>query len=81
MKKHKTFPQFKKHLKNFIMLSLLLFLTMLIFSSLFVIFDDPTGLFTFQVPIIVHYAGIFISVMMMVMGTYYLRALKSFKLK
>lgn len=81
MKKHKTFPQFKKHLKNFVMLSILLFLTILIFSSLFIVFDDPSGLFTFKVPLIVHYLGIFISTMMMIMGIYYLRALKNFKLK
>jgi uncharacterized membrane protein (DUF485 family) len=81
MKKNKTFPEFKKHLKHYIMLSLLLFLMMLIFSSLFIIFDDPTDLFTFQVPLSLHYAGIFVSVMMMIMGMYYLRALKTLKIK
>ncbi|MCI5051239.1 MAG: hypothetical protein MRY57_02940, partial [Candidatus Pacebacteria bacterium] len=64
MKKHKNPAELKKHLKNFLMISLLLFLTMLIFSSLFVVFDDPTGLFTFKVPIGIHYAGMFISTMM-----------------
>jgi ACR3 family arsenite efflux pump ArsB len=81
MKKNKTLPELKKHLKHFIMLSLLLSLTILIFSSLFIIFDDPSGIFTLSVPLIVYYAGMFVSVMMMVIGVYYLRALKSLKLK
>lgn len=81
MKKYKTFPEFKKHLKNFIMLSIALFVSMLILSGLFIIFDDPTGLFDFTLPIIIHYLGVFISIMMLIMGVYYLRALKSFNLK
>ena len=81
MKKQKKIPEFKKHLKHFIMLSLLLFLVMLIFSSLFIVFDDPTDLFTFEVPLLFYYAAIFVSVMMMIMGMYYLRALKTLKIK
>jgi len=81
MKKNKTLPKFKKHLRHFIMLSLLLFLVILVISSLFVIFENPLSLVHFVVPSFVYYLGVFISVMMMVMSIYYLRALKSFKLK
>lgn len=81
MKKYKTFPGFKKHLKHFIMLSIAVFITMLFLSTLPIIFDDFATLLDFELPKIIYYLGVFISIMMLIMGVYYLRALKSFKLK
>lgn len=81
MKKYKTFPGFKKHLKHFIMLSIAVFITMLFLSTLPIIFDDFAILLDFELPKIIYYLGVFISIMMLIMGVYYLRALKSFKLK
>lgn len=81
MKKYKTFPGFKKHLKHFIMLSIAVFIMMLFLSTLPIIFDDFATLLDFELPKIIYYLGVFISIMMLIMGVYYLRALKSFKLK
>jgi len=77
MKKYKTFKEFELHLRNYISLSLLMSLGMLIFSAVFVIFNDISGLVNFEIPIIVHYLGLFISSMMLIMGMYYFRILKN----
>ena len=76
MTENKAFPKFKKHLVIFIILSLLLFLAMFFSSLLFIVFDEPTEFFRVQLPGFIHYLGIFISFMMMVMGATYLRFLK-----
>jgi uncharacterized membrane protein len=79
MKKQKKFKNFNKHLRNYVMLTLLTSLAIIIFSAVLLIFNDPTGVFPFELPIAVHYLGLFVSSMMMIMGMYYFRALKNRK--
>ena len=68
-----TPQQLHKHFRRYMNLSLLTFVAVLLFSLLFIILDDPTGISEFRIPIEVHYLGVFISSMMMVMGMYYIR--------
>ncbi|MFT6361596.1 MAG: hypothetical protein ACJAV6_000530 [Candidatus Paceibacteria bacterium] len=76
MKNNKAFPKFKKHLSTFIKLSVLVFFAMFFFSLLYLIFDRQTEFLDLRLPNFIHYLGIFISAMMMVMGGTYLKLLK-----
>ena len=76
MMKHKTFPAFMRHLRNFIGISVLVFFAMFLFSLMFIVFNEPTNVFQISLPISIHYLGVFISLMMMIMGLTYVRFMK-----
>ncbi|MCA9352795.1 hypothetical protein KC901_01280 [Patescibacteria group bacterium] len=76
MKHNTAFPKFKKHLAVFIKLSLLVFLAMFFFSLLQLVFDRSTMFFDTVLPHIINYLGLFISLMMLIMGITYLRFLR-----
>lgn len=74
MKMKKDFPNFNEHLRNYLALSLLVFLSILLFSSLFVVFSEEQNLLA-KLPIAIYYLGMFVSIMMMIMGIFYYRSL------
>ena len=79
MTENKAFPKLKKHLSIFITISTLIFVGMFFASLLFLIFDEPTAFLRTQLPGFVRYFGLFISLMMIIMGLTYLKFLKKNK--
>lgn len=81
MKKDKKIPQFKQHLKNYIMIALALFTMLLGLNSIALIFQHSFESIGVDLSNYIYYLGIFISIMMLVMSLYYLRSLKYLKIK
>ncbi len=76
MSKTKKFKNYNKHLRNYILLSLLVSLGMLVVTGLTVISLAKPDSFVFEIPFAVHVLALFISSMMAIMGLYYFKTAK-----
>ncbi|MFT7328355.1 MAG: hypothetical protein ACI870_000547 [Crocinitomicaceae bacterium] len=71
MKKQKKIKGYNKHLRNYITLSMLVSLGMMMFIGLAVISISNSEVFMFEIPFIVYTLSLFIFSMMTIMGLYY----------
>lgn len=76
MKKQKKFKNYDKHLRNYITLSMLVSLAMMILTALALITSLNPESFNLSLPTTSHVLGLFISSMMTIMGLYYFNTLK-----
>lgn len=76
MKKQKKIKGYEKHLHNYITLSMLVNLGMMVVTALVIISLSKPELLEFEIPFMAHVLALFISSMMTIMGLYYFNTLK-----
>lgn len=81
MKKNKTFPQFKKHLRNFILLSIVIYSMFGIIHINILARGNQVSFGDVILPQSVSYFALLAAISMVVMGIYYYVALGSEKNK